>query len=302
MIILFPLAAILFSLVALVLPELFIPFKSWIIYLLGLVMFGMGLTLTLADFRRVAKQPLIIFLGLLLQFFLMPLLALLWSTTFSLADILLTGFVLLGACPGGTASNVICYLARGNVALSISMTACSTLIAVILTPWLTWLYVGEKITVPVNDMIWLIAKVILLPVIVGVAVNHLFHNHVKSIVKVLPLFSMCVITFIIAIIVALNATNIGSLLPAVAVVVILHNLGGLLLGYCIPRSFGLDHKTCKTLAIEVGMQNSGLAVTLASQFFPPLAALPGALFSIWHNVSGSLLACVWSRQSSDEDE
>ena len=203
--------------------------------------------------------------------------------------------ILLGSCPGGTASNVICYLARGDVALSITLTATSTLLAVFATPLLTLLYAGKVVAVPVLDMLLSIVRIILLPVSLGVILNHYFHRPLVVVRNYFPLLSVGAIVIIIAIIVALNQAQLEQLAPAVAVTVVAHNAFGLLAGYCLARWLGRDERESRTLAIEVGMQNSGLAVALAVKYFSATAALPGALFSIWHNLSGSLLAAVWGR-------
>ncbi|BCO31945.1 bile acid:sodium symporter [Thiohalobacter sp. COW1] len=292
---LFPLWAILFSALAWWQPALFAGLKSAILPLLALVMFGMGLTLTLDDFTRILKMPKLIVLGALLQFGVMPLAAWGISLLLGLNPLLTAGMVLVGASPGGTASNVVCYLAKGNVALSITLTAVSTLLAVLLTPWLSWLYLNASIDVPVLQMLMSIVQLIIAPVLLGIALNHFLHARLRPLQHAFPLISVAAIVLIIAIIVALNHERLGELSLLLLLAVVLHNLTGLLGGYAVPRLLGYDTTVCRTLAIEVGMQNSGLAVALAMKYFAPLAALPGALFSIWHNLSGSLLAALWRR-------
>lgn len=206
--------------------------------------------------------------------------------------------MLVGACPGGTASNVICYLARGDVALSITLTAVSTLLAVVLTPALTWLYVGQTVPVPVWQMLLSVVKIVILPVTLGVLANRLLGKRAEPLSELFPALSVAAIVVIIAIIVALNRGQLGGIALTVAVAVALHNLIGLGGGYWIVRRLGHDLRTARTLAIEVGMQNSGLGVALAIKYFTPAAALPGALFSIWHNPTGSLLAGFWTREDA----
>lgn len=298
-IVLFPLGAVLLSLFAYIVPEFFTPLSPYIVLLLGLVMFGMGITLTANDFLYVLKRPRIIFLGLFLQFMLMPLLAWLISLTLGLPLLLSAGLILVGACPGGTASNVICYLARGDVALSITLTSCSTLLAVIMTPFLTWLYIGQEIAVPLVPMFLDIVKVIIAPVVLGVMVNYFAGEKFSRFKQLFPAMSMLAIMLIIAIIVAINKPQLAQLIFPVFLAVFLHNSLGLLGGYWIPKVLGLDKKICKTLAIEIGMQNSGLAVALAGNYFSAVAALPGAIFSIWHNISGAILAGIWSKQKNN---
>ena len=292
----FPVAALLGTLLALARPEWLVGLKPAIVPLLGLVMLGMGLGLTLEHFVQVLRRPGVVLLGMALQYGIMPLAGWAVGLALGLPPSLLVGFVLVGACPGGTASNLICYLARGDVALSITLTTASTLAAVIMTPALTWLYVGEWVPVPALEMLLSIAQVILLPVGLGVLINRWAGSRIEPLAPFLPMVSMVAIVLIIAIIVALNRDDLASLGTATALAVILHNSAGLIAGYGLARLLRQDEVRARTLAIEVGMQNSGLAVALAIKYFSPAAALPGALFSIWHNLSGSLLAAWWSRR------
>ena len=293
---LFPLWALLGVLMAWLVPEILVPMKAAIVPLLGLVMFAMGVTLTGADFLTVLRRPFPVALGVALQFLLMPLVA--WGLA-KLAELppqLAIGLILVGCSPGGTASNVICYLAKGDVALSITLTTVSTLLAIVATPLLTLLYAGETVPVPASGMLLTILKVILVPVLLGVLLNQYFHRPLLAVRDVFPVISMLAIVLLIAIIVALNHVQLEGLVPGIALLVVLHNLAGMAGGYWVPRWLGRDVRECRTLAIEVGMQNSGLAVALAVKYFSATAALPGALFSIWHNLSGALLAGLWSRR------
>ena len=292
---LFPLWAVLGTGLALLWPGLLTPLASAIVPLLGLVMFGMGLTLTASDFLEVARRPGLIAAGAALQFGIMPLAAWLVGRLLQLPPELLTGLILVGACPGGTASNVITYLAQGDVALSIALTSTSTFLSVFATPALTWLFVGELVPVPVVPMLRSILTIVILPVVGGVLVNHFLGRRLGAVRSVFPLISVAAIVLIIAIIVALEAGRASVLVGSLVLAVMLHNGFGLAGGYYLPRLFGLNERICRTLSIEVGMQNSGLGVALATQFFSPTAALPGAVFSVWHNLSGSCLAAWWTR-------
>lgn len=296
---LFPLWALLFSLLAWWQPQWLVGGKPAIVPLLMLIMFGMGLSLTWADFQGVLKRPALIGLGVVLQYALMPLLAFLIGSAMQLPTELLAGLVLVGACPGGTASNVIAYLARANVALSVAITFASTLVAVVATPLLTWLYLGERIAVPVSGMLLSLVQIVVVPVVLGCLLNTFLQRQLTPIRELFPLVSVAAIVLVIGIIVALNAGRISEAGLLVVIAVMLHNGLGLLSGYGIARLLRLDTVTARTLAIEVGMQNSGLGVALAIKHFTPLAALPGALFSVWHNLSGSLLATVWQRRSNE---
>jgi BASS family bile acid:Na+ symporter len=291
---LFPLWAILISTLAFLAPDLFGSWQSMIVPLLATVMFLMGVNLTADDFKRILLLPRPILIGVLLQFLLMPLAAFMLSRLLQLGPELTAGMVLVGSCAGGTASNVICYLARGDVALSISMTLASTLLGVIATPLLCTLYLATTVSVDTLGMLGDIIQVVLIPVSLGVVTNRFFGPTVRRLEPALPTLSILAILTIIAIIVALNADRLVEIGLVTVVAVVLHNTVGLSGGYSLARLSGCSLQQSRTIAIEVGMQNSGLGVALALDFFSATAALPGALFSIWHNVSGSLLASWWS--------
>jgi BASS family bile acid:Na+ symporter len=293
---LFPLWAILFSALAWFQPALFSQYKNWIVPLLSVVMFGMGMTLHLSDFKRAFNMPGLILTGLTLQYSVMPLAAIAIATLLGLSPVLTAGMVLVGASPGGTASNVICYLARGNVALSITLTAISTMLAIVLTPLIALLLIDASIDVPAGKMLFSIMTMVIIPVSLGISMNHYLGKALKPVRHVFPLVSVFAIVFIIAIIVALNANRLPQLGPALLLAVVLHNAAGLIIGYFCARALNTPAAEARTLAIEVGMQNSGLAVALAIKYFTASAALPGAIFSIWHNLSGSALATLWSKR------
>ncbi len=297
---LFPLWAVLFSLGALAAPQIFTPMKPAIVPLLGVVMLGMGMTLTGGSFAEVARQPRKIGIGVVLQFGFMPLIALGVATGLGLERDLLVGLVLVGCCPGGTASNVITYLARGDVALSISLTAVSTVVALVATPTLALVYLGQTVEIDWSNMLLSVLKIVVVPVVLGTVINTYFGQRLTRVRDVFPLVSVAAIVVIIAIIVALNEKRIATLGPQVVLAVALHNGIGLAVGYGCGRLLGFDARTCRTLAIEVGMQNSGLGVALANKYFTAAAALPGAVFSVWHNLTGSALAAAWSRSSDDK--
>lgn len=296
---LFPLAAILVSVFSVLFPAYLSSIKEAIVPLLGLVMLGMGMTLRPENFFEVLKRPKLIAIGVALQFLLMPLIAYLVSKLFALSPALLVGMVLLGSCPGGTASNVICYLARGDVALSISLTTISTMLAFVCTPLLTWIYVGQSVPVPVLEMMLNIFKIIILPVGLGVLANYYFATQLRFIKHIFPFLSAFSIVMIIGIIVALNSSQLFLVALPVIAAIFWHNGIGLVSGYYLSKFLGLEERQCRAIAIEVGMQNSGLAVALAQSYFQAVAALPGALFSIWHNITGSILAGIWSRQDRE---
>ena len=286
------------AILALVFPSTLSQIPTTVInYLLGAVMFGMGLTLNLHDFQIVFSRPKDIIIGCLAQFTIMPLLAWMLTWLFQLDEALALGVVLVGCCPGGTASNVITYLAKGDVALSVGMTGVSTLLAPFMTPMLTWLLAGKTVNVDVVSMFMSILWVIILPIVIGLLVKWLWPRFTEKTVDFLPAFSSLSITAIVAIIIAANAHKLltGGLLIIIAV--ILHNVCGLGLGYLIGHMLGLSSPKRRAISIEVGMQNSGLASSLATIHFAayPMATIPGALFSVWHNISGTIVARIYSK-------
>lgn len=290
----FPLAAFLASLFAYWQPELFVGFKSWIVPLLMLVMLGMGFTLSWQDFKQVWGLKNVVLVGVFIQFLIMPFTAYALAKGLALSDELLIGMILVGVTAGGTASNVITFLAKGNVALSVSMTIVSTLFAVVLMPILSTFYMGKVVEVPILDMFYTLFKIIIVPVVLGMLIRVWLRKYVFWLSLFSAQFSMLAIVFIIAIVVALNHGNFANLALPLLLAVVLHNLIGLLSGYWVVRWMGYDSVIARTVAIEVGMQNSGLSVALALKFFTPLSALPGAIFSLWHNVSGIFFALYFS--------
>ncbi len=287
--------------VALFLPESFIWIETKTINpMLGVIMFGMGLTLSPKDFKIVLSRPKDILIGCLAQFTIMPLLAWLLTLAFSLPKELALGVILVGCCPGGTASNVITYLAKGDLALSVGMTACSTLLAPIVTPLLVWLMAGTMVNVDTLGMLLSIVYVVIAPIIVGLLCQHFLPKLTKAVTPYLPAFSSLAIAITVGIVVSHNADRLMLGGMIVILVVMLHNLLGLSLGFTIGRLLRLEKPKCVALSIEVGMQNSGLASSLANMHFAayPLATVPGAIFSVWHNISGALAAKLFQRETT----
>lgn len=266
--------------------------SGWVNPLLGVVMFGMGLTLKPVDFALVAKRPLPVILGVIAQYVIMPLTALLVVWVLQLPAEIAAGVILVGCAPGGTSSNVVSYLARGDVALSVTMTSVSTLLAPIFTPLLTLWLAGQYMPLDAGSMALSIVQVVLIPVIAGLAVRVFLPRLVEAILPALPWISVIAISMIVAIVVAGSRDSIVEAGLLVLVAVILHNGFGYLLGYLTGRITGQPVPSRRTLAIEVGMQNSGLAAGLAAQYMSPMSALPGAIFSVWHNLSGAILAAL----------
>jgi BASS family bile acid:Na+ symporter len=270
--------------------------------LLGIIMFGMGMTLEVDDFKNIFKNPKYILLGSLAQFTLMPLIAFALAIIFRLPPELAVGVILVGTCPGGTASNVMTYLAKGDVALSVSITTLSTFLAPIVTPLLTAWLAGKWIPVSAGAMFISIVKIVLIPIILGLIINSLFGSKLKAVTKSLPAVSVIAIVLIVGGVVGANSTKIATTGAAIFLIVILHNLLGLLSGYLLGEKMSLQEAKKRALSIEIGMQNSGLAVSLAVAHFSPAAAIPAAIFSVWHNISGPLVATYWSRKTGDLKE
>ena len=270
-------------------PQHFAPMKSGIVPALGLIMFGMGVGLSSEQLLSVLKQPRFLILGVVLQFLLMPLLAWAISSAMDLPLLLAAGLIITGSCPGGTASNVMVYLAKGNLALSVAMTTCSTLLAPLATPFLAQLYLGERLELPVAQMYLTVLQIVLLPVAAGMAVRWWLPRFSDRLSTVMPWVAMILVALIVGTIVGLNRDRLTDVGLWLLLAVALHNGAGLLLGYMGSWAFGASEADRRAVALEVGMQNSGLATALAIKFLAPAAALPAALFSLWHNIS----ALMW---------
>ena len=275
---------------------------GWVNYLLMIVMFGMGLTLKLEDFKLVFTRPKDILIGCVSQFTIMPLLAFALGKILGLDPALLAGVILVGTCPGGTSSNVITFMSKGDVALSVGMTSVNTVLAPILTPAITWLLLRTTVTVDPVNMFLSIIKVVIVPIALGFLINKLFGKFTQKLVKILPAVSVVAICMIVASVVSHNSEKIFSTGIVVFVVVILHNLLGYACGFGLGKLLKLNVARTKALSIEIGMQNSGLATSLAGTAFPDLAmaTVPGAIFSVWHNISGAILANIYNRWTEKE--
>lgn len=294
----FAIWVIIFAVIAFLFPSAFSGLASYISILLGIIMFGMGLTLTPNDFKEIFKAPASVIIGVAAQFIIMPSLAWLLATIFRLPPEVAVGVILVGCCPGGTASNVITYLAKGNTALSVTITSCSTLLAPVLTPALTLLLASKWLPVSAGAMFFSILQIVLLPIVLGIVVRLFFRKQVERSVGVLPLVSVVGIVLVVMAVVAVNTGNLARSGLLIFLIVVLHNGLGLLLGFLAGKILNLSYPDRKAISIEVGMQNSGLGAALATAHFSPIAALPSAIFSVWHNISGPLLATWWSKKAA----
>ena len=297
----FALWVILFAVLGFFLPDTFKQLTPYIVTLLGIIMFGMGLTLSLDDFREVARRPVDVGIGVASQFVIMPLIAVILTTIIPMSPEVAAGVILVGCCPGGTSSNVMTYLSKGDVALSVACTSVTTLAAPIVTPFLVWLFASQFLPVDAMAMFVSIVKVILVPLALGFLLQKLLPGVVKAAVPALPLVSVVGIVLIVAAVVGASKTAIASSGLMIFAVVVLHNGIGYLLGYMAARATGLSTAKRKAIAIEVGMQNSGLGAALANAHFSPVAAVPSAIFSVWHNISGALIANYFAQMPNEEE-
>jgi len=300
--------ALIISAVALALafPELFtqigdFPLKKLIIPLLQIIMLGMGTTMSIKDFEGVIKQPRAVFVGVSCHFLIMPLLGFTLANVFKFPPEIAAGVVLIGCSPSGLASNVMCFIAKANVPLSITVTTLSTLLAPFLMPALMTLLAGQFIEISFLKMMVEIIEIVIVPVIVGLVLNRIFHKSAVVLNRVMPLISMAGIVLIVAIITAAGRDSLLTVGWTLALCVLIHNLTGFTLGYWSARIFGMDEQSCRTVAIEVGLQNGGLASGIAVQMGKvATVGLAPALFGPIMNTTGSLLATYWSQHPPKE--
>ncbi|MEN8406655.1 bile acid:sodium symporter family protein [Acinetobacter seifertii] len=298
----FALWVIVFAALALWQPEFFVWLKAYIPWILGIIMLGMGMTMTVDDFKGVLQSPKAVLIGVVAQFVVMPGLAFVLCKLFDLPPEIAVGVILVGCCPGGTASNVITYMAKGNVALSVACTSVSTLLAPLLTPAIFYLLASQWLKIDAASMFISILQVVLLPIVIGLILRTWLKRQVESYIQVMPLVSVIAIVAIVAAIIGGSKAAIFQSGLLILAVVILHNGFGYLLGFTAARFFKLPYADSKAIAVEVGMQNSGLGVALAAVHFAasPITAVPSAIFSLWHNISGPALATYWASKHKQE--
>ncbi|WP_185983838.1 bile acid:sodium symporter family protein [Aureimonas mangrovi] len=297
----FALWSLLFAVAAFLVPAPFTGLAGWIVPLLGIIMFGMGLTISTDDLRQVVKRPGDVAIGIACQFTIMPLVAVLLTMVVPMSPEVAAGVILVGCCPGGTSSNVMTYLAKGDVALSVACTSVTTLLAPLVTPFLVWLFASQYLPVDAGAMFLSILQVVLLPIAAGLLVQRIVPRAVRAALPMLPLVSVAGIVLIIAAVVSVNQERIATTGLLIFAVVAAHNLFGLALGFFAARQLGLPLAKAKTISLETGLQNSGLGAALAAAHFSPLAAVPSAIFSVWHNISGAL-AANWMATKTDGSE
>lgn len=297
----FALWVVVFAILGFAFPEIFKKIGPWIPYGLGIIMFGMGLTLSPSDFREVFRRPKDVLIGVVGQYTIMPFGAWLVVKVLDLPPEVAVGLLLLGCCPGGTASNVVTFLARGDVALSVTITSCTTILAPVMTPALMYLLASTWLQIDPMSMVMSIVKIILVPIVIGVLANRFFHRQVEKVIVLLPAFSTFTIMMIVSAIVAATRGQLMSAGLLVFFAVALHNALGMLAGYLLARLTGMNYAKAKCLTFEVGMQNSGLGVALSGIHFAasPITALPSAIGALWHNITGPLLATYFASRKDD---
>ncbi|MAH78820.1 MAG: bile acid:sodium symporter family protein [Rickettsiales bacterium TMED254] len=295
----FPFFITFFLLIAFFAPDFLSTLKGLIPILLGLVMFGMGMTIEFKDIKKVIDNPKWLIVGTVLQLTIMPLLAYLLVNFFELSNELFLGFIILGSCPGGTASNVFCYLANANLPLSITLTITSTVLATILTP--LWIFILAKQTIQVN--FWSLVQstfwIVLFPLIDGFVIRKILKNKLNNMLRFFPKFSEFSIALIIGIIFSINSKSLHEISLVLIIVILLHNILGFLLSFVVCSLLNFPKDVKKTITIEVGMQNSGLGMALSLFHFGKIVALPSVVFSLWHNVSAMILINIWKIKDKD---
>ena len=295
----FPLWVLLASILSLIRPALFTWFSGPLITIgLGLIMLSMGMTLGFEDFRRVGRERGRVLPGVLLQYTVMPALGWGLGYLFALPTPFAVGLILVSCCPGGTASNVITYLAKADVALSVTMTAVSTLIAALMTPMLTEFLAGNQIDVPATGLFVSTVQVVILPVAAGALLKWRFPRVIEAVLPIAPLVAVVAITMIVGSIIGAGREDILDAGPRLILAVFSLHFFGFLFGYLAGKGFLGREIAARTVSIEVGMQNSGLGVVLARQnFASPLVAIPSAISSLLHSLIGSLVAAWWRRSA-----
>ncbi|MDC3417151.1 bile acid:sodium symporter family protein [Aquibacillus salsiterrae] len=296
----FAIWVLLFAVLSFLIPSGFTWIVAYIVPLLGIIMFGMGLTLSANDFKEVFRRPKDVAIGVVGQFTIMPLLAFALASILPVSPEVAVGVILVGSCPGGTSSNVMTFLSKGDTALSVSITAVSTILAPILTPLLVLLFASQWLSVSAGSLFVSIVKIVLIPIILGLLVKTLLGEKIEAGVKALPLVSVIGIVAIVAAVVGANQEKIAETGGIIFAIVVLHNVLGYLIGYGLAKLMKMDPAKRRAISIEVGMQNSGLGATLATAHFSPLAAVPSAIFSVWHNISGPIIATIFRKQQEKE--
>ncbi|WP_138416107.1 bile acid:sodium symporter family protein [Aquibacillus sediminis] len=298
----FAIWVILFAVLSYLIPSGFTWLAAYITPLLGIIMFGMGLTLSTQDFKEALRRPKEVGIGVLGQFTIMPLLAFALATLLPVPPEVAVGVILVGCCPGGTSSNVMTFLSKGDTALSVAITAVSTVLAPIITPALVLLFASQWLPVSASSLFVSIVQIVLVPIVLGLLVKGLLKEKAEAGAKAIPLVSVIGIVAIVAAVVSTSQAQIAETGALIFAIVVLHNVLGYLVGLGLGKLLNMQPEQQKAVSIEVGMQNSGLGATLASAHFSPLAAVPSAIFSVWHNISGPIIATIYRKHQEKQEQ
>lgn len=293
---------VVFSVIAFFYQAPFKPIGKYISYMLGVIMLGMGITMSLDDFRLVLTRPKDVFYGVVFRYLIMPFVGFGVAKMLGLPPALAAGMVLLGACPSGTGSNVMTYIAKGDTALSITVSSVNTILAPVLTTYIFSMLAGSMIPIDIKALLLDIVMIVLIPVGAGVALHMIAPSLVEKLTKVVPAVSVIFIIAIIASVVALNAAKMATMALILCVAVMIHNVAGLLLGYFAGKAVGMSEKKSRAITFEIGVENSGLAVALALAHLDPMAALPAAVMTVWEYLSGTMLAGYWGNKDVETEQ
>jgi BASS family bile acid:Na+ symporter len=296
----FAIWVIIFGLVAYLLPGPFVALKPAMNWFFALTMFGIGVVLQVEDFKRIAQRPIIVLVGSMSQFSIMPLGAFALAKLFDLPPEIAVGLILTGSAPGAMASNVMSYIAKADTAYSVSLTTVSTLLCPVLTPGLTFLLARSRLEVPFWEMVLSVIKMVVIPLFVGFGVRHYFKEKFEKILPVFPAISVTFIIFICSLVIALNRDNLAKVTGIVLTVAIILNIYGMLAGYGVGSAFRMNLARRRTLAIEIGMQNAGLGTVLALKHFGEQAAMPAAIFVFICIITASAMAALWQRSPAEQ--
>jgi len=264
--------------------------------LIGVIMLGMGLSMTPSDFKLVLSRPKDVLIGVILRYTIMPFVGFAVAKLLDLPPALAAGLILVGCCPSGSASNVICFLAKGDIALSVTVSSVNILLAPILLPPTFMLLAGQYVPIDAMAMFLDTVKVVIIPVAAGLLLRRCFSDFADRIMPIVPVISVLVMLYVIPIVVAVSAAKLATVALIAFVAVAIHNGTGFALGYGISKAVGMTEKKARAITFEIGIEMSGLAVVLAMAHLDPLAAVPGAIFSVWHNLTGSILAGYWANK------
>lgn len=298
----FALLVIIIAIIALMRPNTFLWVVPRVSLLLGIIMFGMGMTLKKEDFKEVFTRPKDVLVGIIAHYIIMPAVAYALCVFLKLPKDIAIGVILVGCCPSGTASNVMCFIAKGDLALSVCISSISTILAPIFTPALILLLAGKWVDIPAAALFVDISKIVILPIVLGVVFNKVAGKTASRVVNVLPIVSVIAIVLIVGGVVGANSKKLITTAAIAIGAVVLHNLFGFLFGYLVAKAMKMDYAKRKAVSFEVGMQNSALGVSLAMNFFSPVSAIPAAIFSVWHNISGPTLASYWASKFKKVDK